>query len=312
MKKLKMTATTLTFEEGCNKYLEYCRQRNLREGTIGHYRQSYTQFYKYFDPKMPIEDINESTYKDYVLHLKSTLNNDVSINSYLRDLITTLHFFMNEGYIPHFKMQSIKVDKNHIETYNDSELLLLLKKPNIKKCSFTEYQCWVMTNFLFSTGVRQRSLRYIQVKDIDFDNRVVYVKVTKNRKPLIVPLNQTIVNILNEYLKYRQHKTNDAYLFCNVFGQQLTKSTSYYMLYNYNKRRGVETTGIHRYRHTFAKQWILNGGNVVSLSKLLGHSSLEITQNYINLLVSDIAKQVDEFNVLDKFYNKKRIGMKKV
>ena len=34
MKKLKMTATTLTFEEGCNKYLEYCRQRNLREGTI--------------------------------------------------------------------------------------------------------------------------------------------------------------------------------------------------------------------------------------------------------------------------------------
>ena len=93
MKKLKMTAQTMTFEEGCNKYLEYCRQRNLREGTIGHYKQSYTQFYKYFDPKMPIEDINETTYKNY----ESTLNNDVSINSYLRDLITTLHFFMNES-----------------------------------------------------------------------------------------------------------------------------------------------------------------------------------------------------------------------
>ena len=86
MKKLKMTRTTLTFEEGCNKYLEYCRQRNLRQGTINHYKQSYTQFYKYFNPKMPIEDITESTYKDYVLHLKSTLNNDISINSYLRDL----------------------------------------------------------------------------------------------------------------------------------------------------------------------------------------------------------------------------------
>ncbi len=63
MKKLKMTATTLTFEEGCNKYLEYCRQRNLREGTIGHYRQSYTQFYKYFDPKMPVEDFDEDNEK---------------------------------------------------------------------------------------------------------------------------------------------------------------------------------------------------------------------------------------------------------
>jgi hypothetical protein len=38
---------------------------------------------------------------------------------------------------------------------------------------------------------------------------------------------------------------------------------------------------------------------------------LDITQNYINLLVSEVAKQVDEFNVLDKFYSKSRIGMKK-
>lgn len=310
MKKLKMTTATFTFEEGCNKYLEYCRQRNLRQGTITHYRQSYMQFYKYFDPKMPIEDIDDNTYKNYVLYLKSTLTNDVSINAYLRDFITTIHFFMNEGYIQHFKMQAVKVDKRPVETYSEHELKLLLRKPNIKKCSFTEYQCWVMTNFLFSTGVRQRSLMHIQVKDIDFTNNVVHVNVTKNRKPLIVPLNQTMTNILAEYLKLRQHKTDDDYLFCNVFGQQLVKSTCYHMLYNYNKQRGVQTTGIHRYRHTFAKQWILNGGNVVSLSKLLGHSSLQITQNYIHLLVSDVAKQVNEINVLDKFYGKRRIVIK--
>ena len=41
---------------------------------------------------MLVEDIDANTYKDYVLHLKSTLDNDVSINSYLRDLITTIHF----------------------------------------------------------------------------------------------------------------------------------------------------------------------------------------------------------------------------
>ena len=100
MKKLKMSATKgLTFEEGCNKYLEYCRQRNLREGTIRHYRQSYGYFYKYFDKNMLVEDIDANIYKDYVLHLKSTLDNDVSINSYLRDLITTIHFFMDEGYL---------------------------------------------------------------------------------------------------------------------------------------------------------------------------------------------------------------------
>ena len=97
MKKIKMArGTTLTFEEGCDKYLEYCRQRNLRQGTINHYKQSYTQFFKYFDPQMPIEDIDEQGYKDYVLHLKATLDNDTSINSYLRDLITTIQHHIDK------------------------------------------------------------------------------------------------------------------------------------------------------------------------------------------------------------------------
>ena len=133
MKKIKMVTTQkLTFREGCDKYLEDCKQRNLREGTIRHYRQSFDYFFKYFDPNMAVEDIDISIYTDYVLHLKKTLNNDVSINSYLRDLITTLHFFMSEGYIKQFKMKAIKVDKTHVETYTDEELIELLRKPSIE------------------------------------------------------------------------------------------------------------------------------------------------------------------------------------
>ena len=311
MKRMRMLEQNfLTFEEGCNKYLDNCRARNQREGTINHYKQSYVQFAKFFDMQMPVSEMDAQLYQKYVIFLRETLHNDVSINSYLRDFITTMHFLMNEGYLPYFKMQAIKVDRSGVETYSEEELMALLKKPNIKKCSFIEYQSWVMTNFLFSTAVRQRSLRFIKVKDLDFDNNVVYVTVTKNRKSLIVPFNRTLSNILKEFLKYRQHKSDEDFLFCNVFGQQLKKSTSYHMLYEYNKRRGVETTGIHRYRHTFAKQWILNGGNVVSLSKMLGHSNLQITQNYINLLVSDVAKEVETINLLDKFAPPQRIRMR--
>jgi integrase/recombinase XerD len=311
MKKMTMdVADSMTFEEACEKYLENCRVRNLREGSINHYKHSYKQFYKFFAPETPIVEIDAEAYKRFVLYLKSILDNDITINTYLKDFITTMHFLMNEGYIQHFKMQAIKADKHHIETYTESELQILLKKPNIRKCSFTEFQAWVITTFLFSTGVRERSLVNIRVKDIDFDNNVVHVNVTKNRKPLIVPIHQTMANILKEFLKYRKYKNRDDFLFCNVYGQPLAKSTCYYMLYHYNKRRGVETTGIHRYRHTFAKQWILNGGNVVALSKMLGHSGLDITQNYINVLVSDVAKEVNEINLLDKFSGRTSIKMR--
>ena len=308
MKKLKMTTnSTITFYQGCNLYLDNCRARNLREGTIRHYKQSYTQFYKYFDADMPIGELDKEAFDNYVIYLRDTIKNDVSINSYLRDLITTLHFLMDGGYVEKYKMQSIKVDKTPVETYTEEELEKLCRKPDMKKCSFAEYQSWVMTNFLLATGVRQRSLNNIKIKDLDLENAIVTLTVTKNRKTLVIPIEPHLKVILIEYLRYRQHKTDDEYLFTNIYGQQLTKSTGYHRLYEYNKARGVETTGLHRYRHTFAKQWILSGGNVVTLSKLLGHSSLEITQNYVNLLVSNMAKEVEEISILSKFRGKERI-----
>ena len=207
MKKLRMiSGSGITFQEGCEKYLDDCRQRNLREGTIGHYKQSYKQFYKWISPSLLLENFTEQTYNDYVKFLVETLENDVSINSYLRDLITTMHFLMDEGYVERFKMRAIKVDKKPIETYSEEELVKLLKKPNMKKCSFSEYRNWVMTNFLFATGVRQRSLMNVKIKDLDFENNVVYVNITKNRKPLIVPLNSSLVKILKEFLTYRQQR----------------------------------------------------------------------------------------------------------
>ena len=63
MKKLKMIRDDfLTLEEGCNKYLDNCRARNLREGTINHYRQSYVQFYEYFGKELMVKDIYKSVY----------------------------------------------------------------------------------------------------------------------------------------------------------------------------------------------------------------------------------------------------------
>ena len=81
MRRLQMQTNSITFEQGCNKYLDNCRQRNLRQGTINHYKQSYTQFYKFFEPETPIEQITEKAYNSYVLYLRKTLNNDIGFVS---------------------------------------------------------------------------------------------------------------------------------------------------------------------------------------------------------------------------------------
>lgn len=299
--RLKMQ-TAMTFEEGISEFMLNCEARNLRDGTLKHYSDSVKQLYKYIPPDTPIAEIDEDTWDNFrlAMHARGDLN-DMSMFTYGRDMKTILRYFMKQGWLQQLDLPLPKTDKAPTETYSNEDLRKLLKKPNLKKCSFTEYRCWVIVNFLLSTGVRQNSLINIRIKDVDFGAEVIHVNVTKNRKPLIIPMNRDLQSILKEYMKYRQTDDEDDYLFCNEYGHKLQRSTVYHAMCDYSKRRDVQKTGVHRFRHTFAKQWVLMGGNVVTLQKILGHSSLEITQQYLNLLVSDIKQDVEEFNILREF-----------
>ena len=310
-KKMKMQVVNdMTFRDGCEAYLHDCLTRNLRDGTIKHYKDTIVQLTKYVDPDMLIMDMDNTTFNEVVVQLRANKDiNDMSLYSYLRDLKTLMYFFMRKEWLEQFVITVPKADKQPIECYTDAELRLLLAKPKMKDVSFTEYKAWVIVNFLLSTGIRQNSLSNVKIKDLDLEGGYVHVNVTKNRKPLTIPLNSDMVLILIEYLKYRGDDPDD-YLFCNVYGNKLTKSTLYHTVYDYNKSRGVETTGMHRFRHTFAKKFIMAGGSPVTLQKVLGHSSLAITENYLNILVCDLKKDVEEFSILAQF-KKERISMKR-
>ena len=266
MKIIRMCVDTdKTFAEGFEEYILDCKSRNLRDGTLRHYRESIKQIYKRVPPDTLISDLDEYTMPDFIVALRDDPNlNDVSMGTYARDLKTLMRFFMKCEYLPYFEIKIPKADKEAIETYTDAELKRLLKKPDIRKCGFVTYRSWVIVNFLLSTGIRQNSLINIKIKDLDFDNDMVYINTTKNRKSLIIPLNEDIVKILHEYLKYRGGGSED-WLFCSIYGEKMTKGANYTALWDYSHSRGLDKTGVHRYRHTFAKKWVTMG-NVSKLN----------------------------------------------
>ena len=131
--------------------------------------------------------------KDFEISFKRYLEeqgcNPRTVNTYFRAYRAFAYYCMDEGWIPIRKI-SIKTSKAPIkQVYSEEELKRLLKKP--KTSDFTEYRNWVITNLFLSTGIRQRSCLFLKVKDIDFDNQLLHVNVTKNRKPLIVPLSSS-------------------------------------------------------------------------------------------------------------------------
>lgn len=290
----------ITFDEGYDQFIRYCKVRNLREATIEHYNGTMRSVYKFIEPKTLIKNITPSTIDSFILYMQTDLNiKDVTINTYLRTLRTILYYFMRLGYMQEFKIQNYKFDKTIVQTYTNEELKILLKKPNMAKCSFVEYRTWVVENFLLATGCRVHSLVNIKNKDIDFENAVVYLSTTKNRKPLIVPISTTLLEILRKYMSVRGGELED-YLFCTEFGKQADRQTINVTIANYNKKRGVFKAGCHRFRHTFAKSYILNGGDVFKLQKILGHSDMRIVRNYVEMFTEDLKIDFDSVNPLEQ------------
>lgn len=297
--KLNSGRVTKTFNAGFDEFINTCKIKNLRPATIKTYEDSiHYSFYQYFDRNRNINEITQEVYDDYILFLKSKNRKDSGINSSLRHLKTVLNYFIDLGYMDKIEFKKLTTDTEIIETYTESELKLLLKKPNINKCSFIEYRNWSIINVFLGTGCRVSSLINIKVEDLDFENNLLLFTHTKKRIHHVVPISGSLRIVLLEYIKKLNLEPSD-WLFTNAFGDKLSRFSVNYSIEKYCKRRGVPHSGLHKFRHSFAKLWVENGGDILKLSKILQHSRLDMTQHYVNLFAKDI-KDFNDFNPLEK------------
>lgn len=294
----------ITFEEGLKAFLDNCKAKNLRPHTILYYKNVVAVWYKTFSPDMKLKDICSNTVNEFLNYCLSAGQKHTTVNTNLRGIRVILYYFISLDWLDKFKINLIKSDKEMIETYSKEELSKLLAKPNTKTCAFNEFRNWTISNFLIGTGCRVQTLINIKISDIDFENELINYRHTKNRKVQVVPLSSTLKKVLTDYLRYRKGNT-DEYLFVNAYGEQLTANVLGQGMFRYHKQLGVDKTGLHRYRHTFAKMWILNGGDVFRLQKLLGHSDLDIVKQYVNMFTNDLKLGYAEFNPLEQVTSQK-------
>jgi len=120
----------------------------------------------------------------------------------------------------------------------------------------------------------------------------------KNKKPYVIPLATSLEKALKDYLRIRQGNPED-YLFCNIYGEQMKKEAIKTSIQRYNRARGVTKISIHLFRHTFAKNWILNKGDPFRLKTILGHSTMAMVNEYVNMFGSDLHRDFDMFNPLE-------------
>lgn len=230
-----------------------------------------------------------------------------TINTYMRSIRAFWSWLVEEEIIevnPFSRLKIPKPPKKVIATFSQYQIESLL---SIMNNSPEGYRDMVIILTLLDTGLRVNELINLKMEHVWLEESIIKV-LGKGNKERLVPIGKQIRKLLWRYIsQYRPEPAlpNLDNLFLNRDGRPLTKNRLDSLMKHYGKLAGL--TGIrcspHTLRHTFAINYLRNGGDVFSLQKILGHSSLEMTRRYCELADVDmrrahaIASPVDNLKI---------------
>lgn len=296
-----------TFENGVQEWISHCKRLGKSEQTIKWYTQKTHYIFQFISADTVINLITQETIENFIdCHLDRVDENGkpnpmkaTTLNGYIRCLRSLFNWFAEKEYTDQkINLKTIQEGTIVKPTFSKTELRKLLTKPNLKTCRFSEYECWVICNVLYATGTRASTICNLKINNIDFENNVFFFDVMKGNKKSFMPFPPVLTPILQQFLKVRGNLEHN-YLFVNSYGGALDIKVLNHMLNRFYKSRGVTTTGIHTWRHTFAKDYIIAGGSSLKLQAILDHETLDMTKHYVKLYGID--KRDDICNPLQTF-----------
>jgi len=288
-----------TFFEAVTEFLMDKKADGLAQKTLATYRGMMQAMTKWIPANTKLEDMTTSFMKRKVAQIASSGLSPNTVRSYTATL-KTFFSWCRQNELSDTEITLFLGEETAPELYTTEELQRLLKRPNLRQCTFTEYRNWVIINLLVNNGCRASTIRSMQVRDVHLDASVILIRHTKRRKAQTIPLSQTMQSILEHYLRVRKGGPSDA-LFPMVNGEPMSESCLKFAIARYNHSRGVDKTSIHLFRHTFARLYLVDcGGDALKLQKLLGHSTLKMTQHYVQIYDPDLVKDFQERSPLDR------------
>lgn len=146
-----------------------------------------------------------------------------------------------------------------------------------------------MILLLVDTGMRASELCGITPIDVDLKNRRIYV-TGKGDKARTLPISPETAKTLWRYMTQRQDAPAREPLFASQQGGPLDRQALLALLVDLGARAGVLDVHPHRFRHTFAINFLRNGGNVYELQMALGHTTMEMVRTYLALAETDLQR----------------------
>ena len=290
-----------------DEFIFHCQCRKLSPKTIKNYTKQIDYLLRFLQQEKGIthiEDVNPQFIKQFLF----TMTRAGRTINYVNDLLKAYKVFFRYAYDE--KYTSTPLAKNIKNQQNPKVIIRTFTEAELKRMSnyyqghdYLTIRNKVIMMLLIDTGIRLSELTGLTEDHLKFDYIVIHGKGNKER---VVPKSPLLSKWLIKYLAVR--KSYFAYrvipnnIFLSKNGRPLTSTMIDRIVKDAGKACNVSPDiriSAHTFRHTYAQFQLKAGLDIYSLSRLLGHENISITQTYLNgLRDKEVLKQAQHTSPL--------------
>jgi integrase/recombinase XerD len=300
----------MNLRKAADEFINAKRIENLSMKTLQMYSRMINEFLD-FVGDMDLDDYDASDVRSFLGYQRQRNGrfgklSDATINKYYSVIRTFSRWLEDQDYKAFSVTRRVKaprVEQKLPECLSDDEVIKLFRY--IK--SFCSERVQLLFSFFLDTGARLSEVTRIDLNDLHL--RDGWVKVYgKGRRERILPLGKSLKRDLENYLEIIRPMIaveGEQALFVTQRGKRYTNECMSTLIKTKLKKIGVEGHyGPHKLRHTYATNFLRNGGNLEQLRIVMGHRDISTTQRYLSLLPEDLYKAQQIASPIDRFQSR--------
>lgn len=250
------------------------------------------------------KDLTTSDIRKYLVGLNV---GTVSLGIYVKNLKVFFRWLVDEGYREDNPMDRIANPKSSQplpRILDEGEICRLIDAAKRNR------RDTAIILLLLDTGLRASELASLSRGDVNLDDGSLLVRHGKGNKSRYVYISPTTIRALRLYLSRR--KDTDPSLFLSQRGETLNRDSLRLLVYRLSQKAGLSNgtndrrISPHTIRRTFAVMYVKQGGDPHSLQRLMGHTSIRMSELYVNLAGRDIKEAHDRYSPVTRVIQGRR------
>lgn len=311
-----------------DRYMMDCTSRGLSVKTMRSYDQTLRLFQRYLNDKQSItkpESVKPEHIRAYFTYIRERgkynaladdnmrhvngLHNrrdvgrpvsETTLANYQRNIVAFFNYLYRENVVrknPCDGVGKIRPQRKAKALLTENELKLFFSSFDISR--FHEFRTWIIARLILDSGCRIGELLSIVPSDIDLRNGAILLRDTKSKHERFAYFSQKMGRNLRSWLEYRDRYTDSPYAFPSNRGNKISVHSVGGAFRKHSKLVGVSVQP-HQLRNNFAKYYLLNGGDWSTLSRILGHSSVDVTQQaYLDFTDKEVGNKYHKHSPLN-------------